>query len=55
MTTGDWWRDLEVLAPDAPESIQHFVLHASSEHDAGQVELAFDDATMTWRLIGILG
>jgi hypothetical protein len=39
----------------APASIQHFVLHASSEHDTGQMELAHDDATMTWRLIGILG
>jgi hypothetical protein len=55
VTTGEWWRDLEVLAPGAPASVQHFVLHASSEHDTGQVELAHDDATMTWRLIGILG
>src|SRR3954471_23346777 len=52
VTTGEWWRDLEALAPDAPASIRHFVLHAVSEHDdAGPVELAHDDATMTWRLI----
>ncbi|HZB33042.1 MAG TPA: DUF6504 family protein [Streptosporangiaceae bacterium] len=55
VTDEDWWRDLEVLAPDAPASVHHFVLHAASEHAAGQVELAHDDATMTWRLIGVIG
>jgi hypothetical protein len=53
VTTEEWWRDLEVLAPGAPASVQHFVLHASNEHDAAH-EIAHDDATMTWRLIGIL-
>jgi hypothetical protein len=24
VSTRDWWRDLEALAPDRPESIQHF-------------------------------
>jgi hypothetical protein len=53
-TTGEWWRNLELLAPGAPTSVQHFVLHASSEgHDVGQVVLAHD-FTMAWRLIGIL-
>jgi hypothetical protein len=55
VTTSEWWRDLEVLAPDAPVSIQHFVLHASSERGAARVQLARDDATTTWRLIGIVG
>jgi hypothetical protein len=55
VTTSEWWRDLEALAPDAPASIQHFVLHASSERGVARVQLARDDATMTWRLIGVLG
>lgn len=54
VTTSEWWRDLEVLAPGAPVSIQHFVLHASSEHGVARVQLACDDATATWRLIGLL-
>lgn len=54
ITIREWWRDLEVLAYDAPASIQHFILHASSAYGNGQVELARDDATMTWRLIGVL-
>ncbi|HEX6468377.1 MAG TPA: DUF6504 family protein [Streptosporangiaceae bacterium] len=55
VTTWAWWRDLEVLAPDAPMSIEHFVLHAVGGGRAGQVQLARDDATMAWRLIGIVG
>jgi uncharacterized protein DUF6504 len=55
VTTAAWWRGLESLAPDAPSSIQHFVLHASSAHGVEQLQLAHDDATMTWRLIGVLG
>lgn len=54
VTNDDWWRDLEVVAPGAPVSIQHFALHASSDHAATRVELARDDATMTWRFIGVL-
>jgi hypothetical protein len=54
ITTREWWRELEVLAPDAPASIQHYVLYASSDHGDGQVELARDDATMAWRLIGVM-
>jgi hypothetical protein len=46
VTTWAWWRDLEVLAPDASASIEHFVLHAAGEGGAAHVELARDDATM---------
>jgi hypothetical protein len=53
VTTREWWQDVEVLAQGAPASIQHFVLHASSEQGAGTVELARDDATLIWRLIGV--
>jgi len=55
VTTSEWWRDLEALAPDATASIRHFVLHASGERGVARVQLARDDATMTWRLIGVLG
>jgi hypothetical protein len=55
VTTFEWWRDLEAPAPGAPVSIQHFVLHAASECGAARVQLAHDDATMVWRLIGMVG
>ncbi|HEU5156076.1 MAG TPA: DUF6504 family protein [Streptosporangiaceae bacterium] len=54
VTSEEWWRDLEALAPGAPASVRHFVLHATSEQGTGRVELARDDATMIWRLIGVL-
>jgi hypothetical protein len=54
VSTREWWRDLEVLAMDGPGSIRHFILHATSDRGDGPVELARDDATMIWRLIGVL-
>jgi hypothetical protein len=50
-----WWRDLEAPATDGPGQVEHWMLEATSDHASGQVELAYDQATSQWRLVGIVG
>jgi hypothetical protein len=46
VTTAEWWRQEE--ATGAEGGIEHWLIEASSTRGAGQVELAFDEASKVW-------
>lgn len=49
--TTDWWRYLEACPFG---QIEYWLMQASSDQGSGQVELARDQATTQWRLVGIV-
>ncbi|KAB2350337.1 DUF6504 family protein [Actinomadura rudentiformis] len=54
VTTRDWWREEVSLADGGSQPIRHWLVEASSAAGSGQAELALDEASMTWRLIGLV-
>lgn len=54
ITTEEWWREEEVVVLDRSPQIQHWIIDAISSEASGRAELALDEASMIWRLVGIL-